>query len=42
MADEKHVPQDDNLTVDPDHIAGEMADGEATVTAETEKAPSLK
>ncbi|GAB2473818.1 protein GrpE [Hymenobacter qilianensis] len=39
MADEKHVPQDDNLTVDPDHIAGEMADGEATVTAETEKAP---
>lgn len=39
MADDKHVPQDDNLTVDPDHAAGEMADGETTVTADAENAP---
>ncbi|GAC1375517.1 MAG: hypothetical protein NVS3B25_02160 [Hymenobacter sp.] len=26
MADENTLPQDDNLTVDPTHVAGEMAD----------------
>jgi molecular chaperone GrpE len=39
MADEHNVPQDDNLTVDPDQVAGEMADGETTVTTEAENAP---
>ncbi|WP_082685231.1 nucleotide exchange factor GrpE [Hymenobacter sedentarius] len=39
MADENNLPQDDNLTVDPTHAAGEMADadgettGDATATA---------
>ena len=34
MADETNVPQDDNLTADPAHTVGEMADtgGEATQT----------
>jgi molecular chaperone GrpE len=39
MADDNNVPQDDNLTVDPDQVAGEMADGEATVATDTENAP---
>ncbi|MBC8081693.1 MAG: nucleotide exchange factor GrpE [Hymenobacter sp.] len=37
MADDNNVPQDDNLTVDPEHVAGEMADSEAA-TPETEEA----
>lgn len=34
MADDNTLPQDDNLTADPAHVAGEMADadGEATET----------
>jgi len=30
MANENTLPQDDNLTADPNHVAGEMADGEST------------
>ena len=30
MANDNNLPQDDNLTADPAHAAGEMADGEAT------------
>ena len=30
MADEQNLPQDDNLTADDRHAAGEMADGEIT------------
>ena len=35
MADDNNLPQDDNLTADPAHVAGEMADadGETTETA---------
>jgi molecular chaperone GrpE len=40
MADDNNLPQDDNLTSDPNHVAGEMADAdgettEAQPTAET-------
>ena len=30
MANENTLPQDDNLTADPNHVAGEIADGEST------------
>ncbi|MBF9236740.1 nucleotide exchange factor GrpE [Hymenobacter sp. BT683] len=36
MADDKNLPQDDNLTADPTHVAGEMADGDGENTAATE------
>lgn len=39
MADDKNVPQDDNLTVDPDQTAGEMTDGQASTVTDTENAP---
>ena len=32
MADENNLPQDDNLTADPAHVAGEMADVEGETT----------
>ena len=40
MADENNLPQDDNLTTDPAHVAGEMADveGETTDTSSAEPA----
>ena len=40
MADENNLPQDDNLTADPAHVAGEMADveGETTDTSSVEPA----
>ena len=40
MADENNLPQDDNLTADPAHVAGEMADveGETTDTSSAEPA----
>ena len=40
MADENNLPQDDNLTADPAHVAGEMADaeGETTDTSSVEHA----
>jgi molecular chaperone GrpE len=32
MANENNLPQDDNLTADPNHVAGEMADADGEVT----------
>ena len=32
MANENNLPQDDNLTVDPSHVAGEMADADGETT----------
>ena len=32
MANENNLPQDDNLTVDPHHVAGEMADADGETT----------
>jgi molecular chaperone GrpE len=32
MANENNLPQDDNLTADPNHVAGEMADDDGEVT----------
>ena len=32
MANENNLPQDDNLTVDPNHVAGEMADADGENT----------
>ncbi|OGX83975.1 nucleotide exchange factor GrpE [Hymenobacter glacialis] len=29
MANENNIPEDDNLTADPTHVAGEMTDGES-------------
>ena len=34
MANENTLPQDDNLTADPAHLAGEMADNESDETTE--------
>ena len=42
MADDNNLPQDDNLTVDPTHVAGEMADGAAADSAEGDSALSLE
>ncbi|MBO2009497.1 nucleotide exchange factor GrpE [Siccationidurans soli] len=32
MANENNLPQDDNLTADPNHVAGEMADADGAST----------
>ena len=32
MADDNNLPQDDNLTADPAHVAGEMADADGETT----------
>jgi hypothetical protein len=32
MADDKNLPQDDNLTADPANVAGEMAEVDAEAT----------
>jgi molecular chaperone GrpE len=42
MADDNNLPQDDNLTADPNHVAGEMADadGETAGTPAAETAAS--
>ena len=38
MANENTLPQDDNLTADPAHVAGEMADNEGGETTDTDTA----
>jgi molecular chaperone GrpE len=42
MADDNNLPQDDNLTSDPNHVAGEMADadGETTDAQPTAETPA--
>ncbi|WP_426060771.1 nucleotide exchange factor GrpE [Hymenobacter sp. B1770] len=45
MADDNNLPQDDNLTNDPTHVAGEMADvegGTADTAAEPTAAPAAE
>ncbi|MCC2547888.1 nucleotide exchange factor GrpE [Hymenobacter sp. BT175] len=43
MADDKQLPQDDNLAADPTHMAGEMADEATTTeTGETTGAPQAE
>ena len=38
MANENTLPQDDNLSADPSHVAGEMADNEGGETTDTDTA----
>ena len=40
MANENNLPQDDNLTADPAHAAGEMADADGETTEATASAAS--